>query len=89
MNLDIKLPVCPVCKEIVATYVNIPAERDFNTLRQQVTFRCDSVFQRECKPDFRDLGLPYGCWSTWKCAAQCSKATEIALKLLEKTNEEA
>ncbi len=89
MNLRLELPTCPICNSLVGRYEQICPLGNAQPIKQKITFFCNHEVVREARADFKDVTKNYGAWSTWKCMHQCDKATEIALKLLEKTNEEA
>lgn len=82
MNLALTLPDCPICKGKVVAYTLVPSGTS-EPVREHLVFRCDAHYTREATRDFKDPFNNYGPWSTWKCMEQCTKATEIALKLLE------
>lgn len=81
MNLDIKLPECPICKAVATEWNH--SEGPGGPV-QRVEFRCGASYAREAKADFKDRFMPYGPWSAFKAVAQCSNATRIALELLSK-----
>ncbi len=88
MNLDLKLPSCPICKGRLLTYDFSSVNKGPNPLLEGLQFSCDAKYVREAKADFNKPMETYDPWSGWKCVSQCNKATEIALELLSKQTDD-
>lgn len=84
MNIEININVlnCPVCG---ATFRGASQARDENSranVKQHVEFHCSASWERSARTHHDNFNEPYGKWDAWVSVIPCSKAQEIALKLI-------
>ena len=86
MKIPLTLPNCPVCGDTLIAFAHAVSEDSEEygqkAVVQTLTFNCKCVLRRHSRVTFGNPLKPYDQWSSWEFPTQCSKAQEIALKLL-------
>lgn len=92
MNFDMTLPHCPVCqaeaKIVTRSYPEGGVGRGVPKHTESIRFQCGNTYYRHANAVFSDPEKVYGLWSDWTNTEGCSKAQEVALKLLNEKKTE-
>lgn len=90
MNFDIKVPVCPVCSEELRGYFHSRPDQessDSKTMHiQTLTFQCNAQYVRKAEKKYHEPEKVSGSWKIWDATVTCSKAQDVALRLLAEKN---
>lgn len=90
MNFDLKVPVCPVCSEELRGYFHSRPDQENSDSKlvhiQSLTFQCNAQFTRKAERNGRAPSKILGVWERWEAKESCSKAQDVALRLLAEKN---